>query len=551
MAAAQAPNATAYGAAARRAGLRVAIVGGGVAGIGMAYRLREAGFASTTIFEQSAGLGGTWLDARYPNCGLDNEAHAYTFRWAPNPHWKSTYADRDEVLDYLNNMAQKHGVHGAAKFGRKLKTAEWDSERVLWKLEFDVVRTEFRDVRGRALDGAAQKGVPTLVPTGVTEEVEAEWLISCSGSTNRPVIPKIEGAEEFQGISMHTARWDTSFDHTKPLDSETGTTRIVVIGTGSSGAQLVPELARYPHNHITVVQRTTGSIVPKFANRPYTEAQRAAWAADPASLEACRQSFLAPLENFESAFKVGSWAQWILRTATDWYTWWQVKDRETYLKLRNKYAFACGRPVFDENYLASFNLSNVKLASGSPARTNARSIVLDSGAEIPCDLLVWATGYVSNYTNDWTQAAFGRTHAELWESGLRVAHLHSVMTCGMPNFAFLNGPNLPTVPFAYGCDAHARYIVRLVSRCADLAEGGKGYPALQPTAAAQEAHMAFLRKVLEGTTFMSGCGSRFNQEKPGSFPTAVHPLSYKKVEAELEAPSDWEREYEVAWPGAK
>jgi cation diffusion facilitator CzcD-associated flavoprotein CzcO len=48
--------------------------------------------------------------------------------------------------------------------------------------------------------------------------------------------PDVQGLNDFQGSLIHTAQWPKDFDHT-------GKT-IAVIGNGSSGIQVLPELQR-------------------------------------------------------------------------------------------------------------------------------------------------------------------------------------------------------------------------------------------------------------------------------------------------------------------
>ena len=44
----------------------IAIIGGGFAGLGMGYYLRQAGIDSFTIFEKTRDVGGVWRENTYP-----------------------------------------------------------------------------------------------------------------------------------------------------------------------------------------------------------------------------------------------------------------------------------------------------------------------------------------------------------------------------------------------------------------------------------------------------------------------------------------------------
>jgi phytoene dehydrogenase-like protein len=90
----------------------VAIVGSGFAGLGMAIRLREAGIEDFVVLEKADDVGGTWRDNRYPGCACDVPSHLYSFSFAPNPEWTSTFSPQPEIWDYLRGARSATG-HGA------------------------------------------------------------------------------------------------------------------------------------------------------------------------------------------------------------------------------------------------------------------------------------------------------------------------------------------------------------------------------------------------------------------------------------------------------
>jgi cation diffusion facilitator CzcD-associated flavoprotein CzcO len=73
---------------------RVAIIGTGFSGLGMAIRLRQAGEDDFVVFEKEAGVGGTWWVNSYPGCACDVESHLYSFSFEPNPEWQRMFARR-------------------------------------------------------------------------------------------------------------------------------------------------------------------------------------------------------------------------------------------------------------------------------------------------------------------------------------------------------------------------------------------------------------------------------------------------------------------------
>ena len=89
---------------------RVAIVGSGFSGLGMAVRLKQAGIDDFVILERAADLGGTWRDNTYPGCQCDVESNLYSFSFAPNPAWSRTYSRQPEIWEYLRLCAEKFGL---------------------------------------------------------------------------------------------------------------------------------------------------------------------------------------------------------------------------------------------------------------------------------------------------------------------------------------------------------------------------------------------------------------------------------------------------------
>ena len=94
----------------------IAIIGAGVGGIGLAVKLRDAGFGEFVILERSSDLGGTWRDNTYPGCACDVPSHLYSYSFAQNPDWSRTYGKQPEILAYLHSVAQDHG--SIPKFSR-------------------------------------------------------------------------------------------------------------------------------------------------------------------------------------------------------------------------------------------------------------------------------------------------------------------------------------------------------------------------------------------------------------------------------------------------
>ncbi|MDR3100178.1 MAG: NAD(P)/FAD-dependent oxidoreductase, partial [Paraburkholderia sp.] len=146
---------------------RIAIVGSGFAGIGMAIQLRRMGVETFTIYEAAGSLGGTWRDNAYPGAACDIPSHLYSFSFEPNPDWTRTYAPQREILDYLRHCAHKYDVDRYIAYRSRVSAASFDAARSVWVIEIE------RD--------------------GVMHTTEADLLIAANGPLSRPALPAVEG----------------------------------------------------------------------------------------------------------------------------------------------------------------------------------------------------------------------------------------------------------------------------------------------------------------------------------------------------------------------
>jgi 4-hydroxyacetophenone monooxygenase len=185
-------------------GFCVLVVGAGVSGIAAGVRLEEAGIPFT-ILERNETVGGTWLDNRYPGCGVDTPSAIYSFSFAPRD-WSRFFCLRDELHEYLENVAGETGVRERIRFGVEVVSAQYDENAQEWELG-----------------------------TASGERLRANAVISAVGAFNPPKRPPIPGLDSFSGPVVHTAQW--------PEDLAVSRKRVAVIGNGASAMQLVPAIA--------------------------------------------------------------------------------------------------------------------------------------------------------------------------------------------------------------------------------------------------------------------------------------------------------------------
>jgi len=129
--------------------VRVAVVGGGLSGIGAAVMLRRAGIDDVVVFERAAEIGGTWRDNTYPGCACDVPSALYSFTFAPNPSWGRLYAGQAEIRRYAHDVAHAHGAAEHVVTGADVLGADWDEGAQRWR-----IRTSRGDWTARALFSA-------------------------------------------------------------------------------------------------------------------------------------------------------------------------------------------------------------------------------------------------------------------------------------------------------------------------------------------------------------------------------------------------------------
>jgi len=105
---------------------RVAIIGTGFAGLGMAIRLRQEGITDFVVLERASTVGGTWRDNTYPGCACDVPSHLYSLSFAPNPNWSNSFSAQPEIWEYLKRIAVEGGVTDRIRFDCEVTDARWD-----------------------------------------------------------------------------------------------------------------------------------------------------------------------------------------------------------------------------------------------------------------------------------------------------------------------------------------------------------------------------------------------------------------------------------------
>jgi cation diffusion facilitator CzcD-associated flavoprotein CzcO len=426
------------------------IVGAGFAGLYMLYRLRELGL-SVRALEAGDGVGGTWYWNRYPGARCDVESVDYSFSFSEELQqeweWTERYAAQPEIERYLNHVADRFDLRPDIQLRTRVTHAFFDEDTDRWEL-----RT----------DGG--------------ERFSAQFCIMATGVLSIPQSPNFKGLDSFEGDWCHTGDWPhEGVDFTGK--------RVGVIGTGSSGTQVITTIAK-DAAHLTVFQRTPSFSVPA-QNRPldpeelreikanYAERRRLARESSagfpPRTTEINEKSALevTPEERQREyqamwdrggglAFRV-TFADLVTNkeaneTAAEFI---RSKIRETVkdpdtaeLLTRQDYPFATKRPLVDTGYFETFNRDNVSLvdASSSSIQEITPKGLRTQDAEYELDIIVFATGFdamTGALLNIDIRGKGGTPLKEKWHDGPRT--YLGLAIAGFPNLFIITGPGSPSV----------------------------------------------------------------------------------------------------------
>jgi cation diffusion facilitator CzcD-associated flavoprotein CzcO len=447
----------------------IAIIGGGLAGLSMAYYLKQAGIDSFTIFEKAAEPGGVWRENTYPGAACDIPSHLYSFSFEPHYPWSCRYGKQSEILAYARHVAQKYDLQRHFRFGKEIASTRYDAARGVWLLQFS--------------DGA---------------NFEADVLVSAVGQLHRPAYPDIPGMQRFAGRAFHSARWDHSYDFRNRT--------VAVIGTGASAVQFVPELARQA-KQLYVFQRSPGWCIPKF-DRSFSRFERALLQRLPVLYDLDRQRIFWLIEFLASSMisrGLRSWiADGVLKLLAKALLHLQVRDPALRRKLTPDFPVGCKRTLLSNEWLPALAAPNVTLVTEAIAEITPAGVKTADGAVHQVDAIVYGTGFAATQflAPMELRGTQDRSLREQWREGAE-AYL-GVSVAGFPNFFMLYGPNtnLGAGSIIYMLEAQARYI----TQCLQLL-GSRALRSLDVRGEAQRAFNDEIQLRNRGTTYESGCHS--------------------------------------------
>jgi cation diffusion facilitator CzcD-associated flavoprotein CzcO len=426
----------------------IVVIGAGFSGLYALYRLNRLGL-KVICFEAGDGVGGTWYWNRYPGARVDLESmqYSYSFDEALQQEWKwpEYFSPQEDLEAYANHVADRFGLRDQIEFNARVNMLRFDEATNRWH-----VSTE----RGH--------------------HVTAKYIVAATGSLDATNIPAFPGLDSYRGQWYHTSKW--------PKDGvDFDGKRVGLIGTGSTGIQATPVVARTA-KHLYVFQRTAAYSLPAF-NRPIDPEYEREWKQNyPERRARMFGNFAASYQvddQYRSVFDYSpeertrileeGWAMrnglLFLRTFSD--TMQSLEANEVVAEfVRGKirqivtdpevaellcpktYPIGSKRICMDTGYYETFNRSNVTLVdiSQDPITEITPTGLRIGAAEYELDIIILATGFdgvTGSFTRMNVTGVDGLDLRDKWKDG--PTSFLGFLVAGFPNLFMIHGPGSPGV----------------------------------------------------------------------------------------------------------
>jgi cation diffusion facilitator CzcD-associated flavoprotein CzcO len=426
----------------------VLVVGAGLSGIGAACHLRmECPDKSFLLLESRGAIGGTWDLFRYPGIRSDSDMFTLGYQFRPWTEAKAI-ADGPSIRRYVEDTAREYRVTERIRFHHEVLSAEWSTDDARWT------------VTARRTD------------TGATVRFTCSWLSVCSGyyRYDEGFRPHFEGEEDFRGTIVHPQHWPEDLDYRGK--------RVVVIGSGATAVTLVPSLAEQAA-HVTMLQRTPSYVMSLPGEDPLAQALRRRLPAKRAYPIVRWKNVLASTVLYQLSRRRPAMVRGLLRKG-------QVKQLPAGYDVDTHFSppydpwdqRLCFVP--DGDLFRALSSDRADIVTGRIRRFTEKGIELESGAELPADLIVTATGLNLLPIGGMTLRVDGRA-VELAET----VSYKGMMISGVPNFDMVIG--YTNASWTLKADLVSRYVCRLL-RFLDE----HGYASATPVAPPEGAGSPFL-----------------------------------------------------------
>ncbi|MFV8176260.1 flavin-containing monooxygenase [Mycolicibacterium peregrinum] len=490
------------------------VVGAGFSGLYALHRLREQGLR-VRVLEKADDVGGTWLVNRYPGARCDIESIEYSYSFSDEIQqewvWTETMPAQPEIEAYLNFVADRLDLRRDIAFGTEVVAMTFDEGASHW-----------------------------TVTTADGQALRTPFVVAATGILSVPLEPDIPGMGRFTGTSLYTSRW--------PREGvDLAGQRVGVIGTGSTGVQLIPVVAGQCE-HLTVFQRSPAFTLP-WQVRSFEPGELDALKADYAAIRAAQREHpvgaarlsafsvllemlvrppvkaASPEEKRRAVEEHGvmgalNWGDVFFdidanRMAAELYGQAVariVSNPQTAASLTPSHPFACKRPIIDQGYYETYNRDNVTLVDlrkGAIREVTETGISTEQG-DFDLDVIVYATGFdamTGALSRIDVQGRDGMVLGEYWSKEGALSYL-GVAVAGFPNLFTIQGPGSPSAAtnFVAALEQHVEWIADCIGYLRSA-----GRRTIEATLQAQDDWVEHTTALVEPTVLMDpSCNSWYN-----------------------------------------
>ncbi|KAH8910728.1 FAD/NAD(P)-binding domain-containing protein [Coniochaeta sp. PMI_546] len=513
--------------------IRIVLIGAGASGLNMIRTLR-LGLTNyeLIVYEKNEDIGGTWFENRYPGCRCDVPSHNYQFSWRPNHEWSNFFSPAKEIQEYLCKICDEEGMRDAIKTSHRVSSARWNEDRGIWNI---TVRNE---------------------KTNEEFDDYATFLVDGTGILNNWTWPDVPGLRDFQGTLIHTAHWPEDFDHRGKV--------VAVIGNGSTGVQLVPEIQPGVEKLYHIVRTPTWVIPPRRQamlvmgnakdilseikldeKENFSEETIARFKSDPEFYQRFVKGIEREVNNsFSVILKDGPVQAFARAKVVEYMTAMLGGDETLCKKLIPTFPLGCRRLTPAPGYLQCLVQPNVNVITEGMKRIVPEGIELQSGEVLKVDAIICATGFNLSFCPRFPLIGRKGNLQETWRQEVPKAYM-SCAVAGLPNYFTFLGPN---GPIGHGSvftltEHIAKYIAAIISKCQT-----EGIKAIVPSQAAVDDYFEHITTFMPRTAWASPCRSWFKGGKEDGPVVALHPGSRIHFFHMLERfrGEDWEYVYDNA-----
>lgn len=441
------------------------IIGAGFSGIGMGIQLKRIGIDNFLIMDSEDGPGGTWKVNNYPGAACDVQSHLYSFSFEPNPNWSKMFGLQEEILKYQEHCCEKFDLYPHCKFNTFVKEAIFNEDTYTWVL-------------------TTQKG----------EQFEAQFLVSASGGLSNPSYPNIQGLENFQGATFHSAKWNHQVD----LKGK----RVAIIGSGASAIQIVPSIVDEVA-HLDYYQRTPSWVLPK-PDRYISSTEQYVFEKLPFTQTLYRSAIYASLESRAVGFVISPKLMTVAKQLGIRHIHKYIKDEKLREKMTPKYEMGCKRILMSNDYYQAVARDYVDVISDGIVSVDEHGIQTNDGKYRPVDVIIFCTGFHAS-ENILQYEVYGKDGQGLnqsWSDG-PAAYLGTTVP-DFPNLFILMGPNtgLGHNSMIYMIESQINYIIESMKYIKR-----KKVHAIEVRKDVYDRYNEAIQKRLQNTIWKSGCQS--------------------------------------------